>query len=185
MRKKIILALILVIDCINMVHSQNKINITIDGRSMSATLADNVATKALVEKLSAGPITITMSNYGGFEKVGALPWSLPSADTQTTTKPGDIMLYSSNSLVIFYGQNSWAYTPLGVLETTNSSEISSFVGNDNKQVTIALNNSAGVANTIIDADTKDRVFSLNGTEVTKRPLSSGLYIINNKKVIVK
>lgn len=168
-----------------MAHSQNRINITIDGSSMSATLADNVATKALVEKLAAGPITITMNNYGGFEKVGALPWSLPSADTQITTNPGDIMLYTSNSIVIFYGQNSWAYTPIGALETSNSSEISSFVGNGTKQVTIALDNSAGVASIAIDADSKDRVFSLSGTELTKRPLSPGLYIVNNKKVIVK
>ena len=185
MTKKIIFTLTLFLACICMAHSQNKIKITIDGRSMSATLADNVATKALVEKLAAGPITITMNNYGGFEKVGALPWSLPSVDTQITTKPGDIMLYTGNSIVIFYGQNSWAYTPLGVLETTNSTEISNFVGNGNKQVTIALDGSAHVANITIDADTKERVFSLNGTEVAKRPLAPGLYIVNHKKVIVK
>ena len=185
MRKKIIPALTLVLACINMGHSQNKINITIDGRSMSATLADNVATKALVEKLSDGPITITMSNYGGFEKVGALPWSLPSADTQITTKPGDIMLYNSNNIVIFYGQNSWAYTPLGVLETTDSSEISSFVGSGNKQVTISLDSSTGIVDATADVLTKDRVFAINGTEITKRPLSPGLYIINNQKVIVR
>ena len=165
--------------------SENKINITIDDHAMSATLADNVATKALVEKLANGPITITMNNYGGFEKAGALPWSLPSADTQITTKPGDIMLYTGDNIVIFYGQNSWAYTPLGELETTDSSEISSFVGNGNKQVTISLDTSTGIVGFTVDAYTKDRVFALNGTEVTKRPLSPGLYIINNKKVIVK
>ena len=168
-----------------MAHSQNKINITIDGRSMSASLADNIATKALVEKLANGPVTITMSNYGGFEKVGALPWSLPCADTQITTKPGDIMLYNSNNIVIFYGNNSWAYTPLGVLETTVSSEISSFVGSGNKQVTISLDTSTGIVGVTVDTYTKDRVYSLNGTEVTNRPLFPGLYIINNKKVIVK
>ena len=185
MKRKIILTLTLYLACMCMAHSQNKISITIDGRSMSATLADNVATKALVEKLAAGPITITMNNYGGFEKVGALPWSLPSADTQITTKPGDIMLYTSNNIVIFYGQNSWAYTPLGVLETSNSSEISNFVGSGNKQVTIALDNSAGVETLTINADTKERVFALSGTEVTTRPLSPGLYIVNNRKVIIK
>ena len=168
-----------------MAHSQNKINITIDGRSMAATLADNVATKALVEKLANEPITINMTNYGGFEKVGALPWSLPSADTQITTKPGDIMLYTSNNIVIFYGQNSWAYTPLGILETSDASEISSFVGSGNKQVYISLDTSAGIADATVDAMTKDRVFSLDGIMVTKRPLSPGLYIVNNKKVIIK
>lgn len=168
-----------------MAYSQNKINITIDGRSMSATLADNVATKALVEKLAAGPIVITMSNYGGFEKVGPLPWSLPSADTQITTKPGDIMLYTGNNIVIFYGRNSWAYTPLGELETSDSAEISNFVGNGSKQVTISLDGADSVEKVAIDADTNLHVFTLNGIEVTKRPLSPGLYIVNNKKVIVK
>ena len=185
MRKKIIIVLTLVIACINMAHSQNRINITIDGRSMSATLADNVATKAFVEKLAAGPITISMSNYGGFEKVGALPWSLPSADKQITTKPGDIMLYNSNNIVIFYGQNSWAYTPLGVLETSDSSEISSFVGSGNKQVRIALDKQSQINNISIDADTKEKVFGLDGKEITGRPLTPGLYIIDNKKVIIK
>lgn len=168
-----------------MAHSQNKINITIDGRSMSATLADNVATKALVEKLSTGPITISMNNYGGFEKVGALPWSLPSADTQITTKPGDIMLYNSNNIVIFYGQNSWAYTPLGVLETTDSSEISSFVGSGDKQVTISLAVSSQIGDVPLTADTNERVYVLDGREVHSRPLAPGVYIVNNKKVIIK
>ena len=185
MNKKIIVALTLIIACISMAHSQNKINITIDGRSISATLADNVATKALVEKLANGPIIINMNNYGGFEKVGALPWSLPSADTQITTKPGDIMLYTSNNIVIFYGENTWAYTPLGVLDTRDPVEISNFVGNGNMQVTISLDNLSGVSDIIIDAETKERVFALDGKEIITRPLSPGLYIVNNKKVIIK
>ena len=183
--KKIISTLTLLIVCISMVHSQNKIRITVDGRSMTAVLADNVATKALVDKLADGPVTITMTNYGGFEKVGALPWPLPSADTHITAGPGDIMLYTGNNIVIFYGHNSWAYTPLGVLETSDSSQISAFVGNGSKQVTIALDGLAEAVDITVDADTKDRVFPLNGTEVTKRPLSPGVYIVNKKKVIVK
>lgn len=183
--KKIILTLITVVTCMSMLYSQNKINITIDGRTMSATLADNVATKALVEKLAAGPITITMNNYGGFEKVGALPWSLPSADTRITTKPGDIMLYTGDNIVIFYGQNSWAYTPLGFLETSDPSEISNFVGSGNKQVDISLINSALVTDVLIDNETTERVYSLEGKEVVTRPLAPGMYIVNNKKIHIK
>lgn len=175
----------LTVSCIVMCKSENKINISIDGRTMSATLADNAATRALVEKLTEGPVTVTMSDYGGFEKVGSLPWPLPASDTQTTAVPGDIMLYTGNSIVIFYGRNSWAYTPLGVLETSNSAEISDFVGSGSKRVTIALDTSAAAADTTVDADTGERVFSLNGTEVTRRPLAAGLYIVNNKKVIIK
>ena len=185
MKNKIFLTLILVLLGISMAHSENKINITIDGHTMTATLADNVATQALMEKLADGPITISMNNYGGFEKVGALPWSLPSDDSQITTKPGDIMLYNSNNIVIFYGQNSWAYTRLGVLETTDPDNISSFVGNGNKQVTISLDLKADVVDFKIDADTNLRVFALNGVEIKKRPLSPGLYIVNHRKVFIK
>lgn len=168
-----------------MIHSQNRINITIDRRSIGATLAENAATKALVEKLTDGPVTITMSNYGGFEKVGPLPWSLPTSDTRITTKPGDIMLYTGNSLVIFYGQNTWAYTPIGVLDTSNSSEISAFVGNGDKQVTISLANLDHIGYLSVEADTKERVFALDGKEIISRPIPPGLYIVNNKKVIIR
>ena len=87
MKNKLILTLILFISFIGMAHSENKINITIDGRTLSATLAANDATKALMDKLAEGPVKITMNNYGGFEKVGALPWALPTSDTRFTTKP--------------------------------------------------------------------------------------------------
>lgn len=185
MRIRILLAVILIIAGINMGKSENKINITIDGRTMSATLADNEATKTLVEKLAEGPVTITMSNYGGFEKVGALPWTLPASDTRITTKPGDIMLYTGNNIVIFYGENTWAYTPLGKLETTDSKEISNFVGSGDKQVTLSLDNMSLIDDISFEADTKEKAFALDGKEITGRPLSPGLYIINNKKVIIK
>ena len=185
MINKAIFTLILIMTCINMGKSENKINITIDGRTMSATLADNEATKALAEKLANGPITITMSNYGGFEKVGALPWSLPASDTRITTKPGDIMLYTGNNIVIFYGENSWAYTPLGVLDTTDPEEISDFVGTGSKQVLLSLDNLSHIGGVSLDADTKEKVFALDGKEITGRPLAPGFYIVNNKKVIIK
>ncbi|MCH5221074.1 MAG: hypothetical protein J1F05_01940 [Muribaculaceae bacterium] len=168
-----------------MANAQTKIEITIDNNTMCATLAENGATKALIEKLSSGPITITMDNYGGFEKVGALPWSLPASDTRITTKPGDIMLYTSNNIVIFYGTNTWSYTPLGVLDSTISSEISAFVGSGTKKVTISLVESAGIEVVDKDVAATKRVYSLDGKSVAQRPLKAGVYIIDNKKVIVK
>lgn len=183
--KKLILTLISVFTCNYMACSENRINLTIDGHTMSATLADNDATRALAEKLADGPVTITMNNYGGFEKVGALPWSLPASDIRITTKPGDIMLYTGDNIVIFYGENTWAYTPLGVLETTDANEISNFVGIGNKQVTISLENLSLIDNVSIDNDTQERVYGLDGKEAIRRPLAPGFYIVNNKKVIVK
>ena len=67
-----------------------------------------------VEALKAlCPLTVKLSMYGGFEQVGSLGKSLPKNDEQTTTNYGDIVLYSGNQIVIFYGSNSWAYTRLG------------------------------------------------------------------------
>ena len=166
-------------------NAQTKINITIDNRTMVATLKDNAATRSLIDKLSAGAITIAMTNYGGFEKVGALPWKLPNSDTQITTKPGDIMLYTGNSIVIFYGTNTWSYTPLGVLETTDSAEISNFVGTGTKQVVISLDEPTSLKKRRIALDTRETVYTVAGKLVKARPLPTGIYIVNNKKVIVE
>lgn len=59
------------------------------------------------------PLTIEMSMYGGFEQVGSIGQEIVSNDEQTKTEPGDIVLYSGDQIVIFYGNNSWAYTRLG------------------------------------------------------------------------
>lgn len=58
-------------------------------------------------------ITVNTTVYGGFEQVGSLPQSFSRNDTQMTTQPGDIVLYSGNQLVVFFDSNSWNYTKLG------------------------------------------------------------------------
>ncbi len=87
--------------------------VTVGGETFAATFADNAGAQALSELLAEGPITIQMSDYAGFEKVGALGQSLPTSNRQTTTQAGDIVLYQGNQIVLFYGSNSWSYTPLG------------------------------------------------------------------------
>ena len=82
-----------------------KLYITIDGKTLSVELVDNVATQTLVAVLQEGDITYEAHDYGGFEKVGALGRSLPTNDTQTTTQAGDVILYSGNQIVLFYGSN--------------------------------------------------------------------------------
>ena len=94
-----------------------KLYITIDGKTLSVELVDNAATQTLVAALQEGDITYEAHDYGGFEKVGALGRSLPTNDTQTTTQAGDVILYSGNQIVLFYGSNSWSYTRLGRMES--------------------------------------------------------------------
>ena len=110
-----------------MASSQTKVQLKVGGNSMTATLTDNDATRELTKLLEQGDITIRMSDYGGFEKVGALPQSFPTSNTQITTEPGDIMLYQGNNMVIFYGPNSWSYTRLGKIDGGTASTIRQFL----------------------------------------------------------
>ena len=84
---------------------------------------ENESVEALKELCLNTPLTIQMSMYGGFEQVGPIGQSLPREDSQTTTQAGDIVLYSGNQLVVFYGSNSWAYTKLGHIENTSAEEM--------------------------------------------------------------
>ena len=87
----------------------------IDGTDVPVIWEKNESVQAL-EALC--PLTIEMSMYGGFEQVGAIGASLPRSDRQTSTAPGDLVLYSGDQLVVFYGTNRWAYTHLGRVDLT-------------------------------------------------------------------
>ena len=92
----------------------NTIKLTVEGgKSFTATLEENSSAKALKKQLAKGSITVEMNDYGDMEKVGSLGISLPRNDRQTTTEPGDIILYLGNNLVIYYDTNSWNFTRMG------------------------------------------------------------------------
>ena len=77
-----------------------------------------------------GAIEVFASRYGGFEQVGSLPQSFSRSDAQMTTQPGDIVLYSGNQLVIFFGSNSWSYTRLGHIEGLFTDELTALLDKD-------------------------------------------------------
>ncbi len=93
-----------------------QINIQIGEKTFTATLEDNAAAKEFAQMMQSAPVSVEMRDYGGFEKVGSLGKSLTSNDSQTTTSAGDIVLYNSDQIVIFYGSNSWSYTRLGHID---------------------------------------------------------------------
>ena len=78
------------------------LKLTVGNKTFTATLADNSSVEALKERLAQDPLTISMTDYGDMEKVGALGFSLPRNDTSITTGPGDLILYQGSSLVIYY-----------------------------------------------------------------------------------
>ena len=98
------------------------------------TWEDNSSVSALQELL---PLTVELSMYGGFEQVGSIGQNITRNDTQITTDYGDIVLYSGNQIVIFYGSNSWAYTRLGHVDLSRQ-EMTSLLSRGDKTITITM-----------------------------------------------
>ena len=71
--------------------TMDKMYITIGDQTQSITLADNDATRTLIEKL---PVTVTLNSSGDFEIWGPLGFSLPTSNQQITAQPGDVVLYN-------------------------------------------------------------------------------------------
>lgn len=128
----------------NNIGSQNAmknstINLSIGNKTLTATLVDNSATKELVEKLKTAPITINMSDYGGWEKVGGFGFNLPTSNEQITAQPCEFVLYQGNQLVVFYGSNSWSYTRLGKIDNITQAELQEILGDGDVTITLSLN----------------------------------------------
>ncbi len=116
----------------------DQIYIQVGESTLAAVLEDNESVEALKELLADGPMTISASNYGGFEKVCSLGTKLPRNDSQTTTYAGDICLYNGNQIVIFYGSNSWSYTRLGKVTDADETELETVLGGEETEITLSL-----------------------------------------------
>ena len=110
----------------------------IGGGRVEVTLAANGATAALTALLRQGDIVYTADDYGGFEQVGALGHSLPESNSRIDARPGDVMLYQGNQIVVFYGSNSWSYTPVGRIQGLSAAELEAFLGAGQGEVQIRL-----------------------------------------------
>ena len=113
------------------------LNITAGGKTITATLADNDTARELAVKLKAGSVTVPMK-ANGFEHYGPLGFSLKSHNQQITAVSGDIMLYNGNNICVFYGNNSWSYTPLGKVDKLTAEELQAFFGTDDISVTFSM-----------------------------------------------
>lgn len=109
------------------------ITITVNERTFSATLYDNETAKAFKERL---PIVLDMSELNGNEKYYYLPDSLPrDSSCPSKINNGDIMLYGSDCLVIFYESfsTSYSYTPIGKIDDPDG--LAAALGSGSVQVT--------------------------------------------------
>ena len=165
--------------------SMDKMYITIGGKTQSVTLADNTATRALVEKLRQASVNVTLDSSGGFEIWGALGFSLPTSNEQMTAEAGDVVLYNGSNICLFYGSNSWSYTRLGKIDGLSASELRTFLkaGESNISVTLSLSSGTTAIRSVNGNRQEDGVYySLNGLKVSNP--SKGIYILNGKKVVL-
>lgn len=111
--------------------------LTIDGTAVDVQWENNAAVTELYV-LAQNAITVNTSAYGGFEQVGRLPQSFSHSDAQMTTQPGDIVLYSGNQLVVFFGSNSWSYTKLGHIKDLSADELAVLLGKEQTVIELQL-----------------------------------------------
>lgn len=102
-------------------------------------LSDNSSAEAFKELLSEGDLTINMSDYGDFEKVGPIGTTLPRNDERIVTEPGDVILYQGNQITIYYDTNTWTFTRLGKVQGKTQAELISILGEGDVTVTFSLN----------------------------------------------
>jgi hypothetical protein len=117
-------------------ESMTTINIQIGSKIFTAKLFDNVSSQALMAKM---PMTITMSELNGNEKYYTMQKRLPTNSQQVRTiTTGDLMLYGSDTLVLFYKNftTSYSYTRLGYLEDVSG--LANALGSGSVQVTFSL-----------------------------------------------
>ena len=114
------------------------LTLTIGESDIDVSWEENESVTALRNLVADKSLTIQMSMYGGFEQVGSLGTNLPRNDVRITTEPGDIVLYSGNQLVMFYGSNTWAYTRLGRIAGLSEQELRALLSNGNVELTLSM-----------------------------------------------
>ena len=115
-----------------------QIQIQVGDSILSATLADNPSAKAFADLLAQGPVTVEMADYGGFEKVGALPEALVQTNEDITAQPGDLILYQGQQVVIYYGENSYSLTRLGRIDGISQQDLMALLGPADVRVTFSF-----------------------------------------------
>lgn len=114
------------------------LKLTVNNTILNIKLEDNSSSKALLEHLKDGDITINAEDYGGFEKVGNLGFSLPTNDEKITVEAGDLILYQGDKITLYYATNTWTFTKLGKVQNVTQDELKEILGNGD--VTIKLSN---------------------------------------------
>ena len=115
-----------------------ELTLKIAGEKVSVEWKKNESVDTLKKLAFDKPMVIKMSMYEDFEQVGDIGRSIPSDDKNTTTKPGDIVLYTGSSIVIFYGSNTWDYTRLGKITGRTKEQLADMLGKGDVEISLSM-----------------------------------------------
>lgn len=114
------------------IQKEENMKLSVDNQELDVVWENNASVEAIKNLC---PLSINMHQYGGFEQVGSIGQSIVSNDKRITTAPGDIVLYSSNQIVIFFSSNTWEYTKLGHINL-NDSALNNLLNKENVSLSI-------------------------------------------------
>jgi len=160
--------------------------ITVNGKTLSASMVSNTSTAALKQLLEEGDITYTAHDYGNFEKVGDIGHSLPQNNEDITTEPGDIILYQGNNICLYYDTNEWNFTRMGKINDVTQSELKSFLnaGGGNITVTLSLGTTSGLTSVKNNDSANDGTeYTIDGKKLSPNETRKGIVISKGKKFL--
>lgn len=110
--------------------------IKINDRTLQFDLYENETSDAFYLKVKEmGSLTLTLSENGGFEKYGDLGFSLPTNDITTTLTCGEVAIYQSNKVCLFYGSNTYSYTKIGKIKFITEDDLKELLGEGDITIT--------------------------------------------------
>ena len=112
--------------------------IDIKGNKLEIALENNSATQELLKKLQNGNIVVALQKNGDFEQYGDLGFTLPTNNQQLTAECGDVFLYNSRYICLFYSTSSWSYTKLGKITNKSNIEVKRLLSGSNVTITLSL-----------------------------------------------
>lgn len=159
-------------------NMNSTLKLTIGQTSFTAILEDNATVKELQSLL---PMIQQMDELNGNEKYCYLSSSLPTAASRPgTIHAGDIMLYGSSCIVIFYKtfSSGYSYTRIGHID--NVEQLAQAVGSGSVSVRFEMQPTTGIGSAKMSARSTDGVrYTLNGQKVSDN--YKGIYIRDGKK----
>jgi len=123
---------------INEENNMKTIYIYAKETKIEVDLVDNKASEELISLLNKDNLIVSLTKNGGFEQYGDLGVTLTSENFQLTATNGDVFLYNSRYICLFYNSSSWSYTRLGRITNLSSEQITTLLSGEDLTIKISI-----------------------------------------------